>query len=82
MTLTVKLDPELETALARRCVAEGATKSAVVQQALRDFLGRARSPYLLGKELFGRHAGGRSGLSARRREYYAQLAGEKRRARR
>jgi len=82
MTLTVKLDPELESALARRCAAEGATKSAVVQAALREYLGRAQSPYELGKDLFGRHASGRRDLSSRRREHYQRLVNEKRRARR
>lgn len=82
MTLTVKLDRELESALARRCAADRATKSAVVQAALRDYLGRTRSPYALGKDLFGRHASGRPDLAARRRELYSRLADEKRRARR
>lgn len=82
MTLTVKLDPELETALERRCAAEGATKSALVQTALRAYLAHVRSSYELGADLFGRHASGRSDTSARRRELYTQVADAKRRARR
>lgn len=81
MTLTVKLDPDLEAALERRCAADGATKSALVQAALRDYLAHARSPYELGKDLFGRHASGRDDLSTRRRELYARLTDAKRRAR-
>lgn len=81
MTLTVKLDPELEAALERRCAAEGATKSALVQAALRVYLTQDRSPYELGKDLFGRHASGRDDLSTRRHELYAQLTDAKRRAR-
>ena len=81
MTLTVKLDPDLESALERRCAADGATKSALVQSALRDYLARVRSPYELGEDLFGRHTSGRSDLSARRRELYGRLTDAKRRAR-
>lgn len=82
MTLTVKLDAELEAALERRCAADGATKSALVQAALRDYLANVRSPYELGRDLFGRHASGREDLSTRRHELYAQLTDAKRRARR
>lgn len=81
MTLTVKLDADLEVALERRCAADGATKSALVHAALRDYLARARSPYELGRDLFGRHASGRRDLSSNRRELYAQLTDAKRRAR-
>ena len=81
MTLTVKLDPDLEVALERRCAADGATKSALVHAALRDYLARARSPYELGQDLFGLHASGRRDLSTRRRELYAQVTDAKRRAR-
>ena len=82
MTLTVKLAPDLEAALERRCAADGATKSALVQAALRDYLVHVRSPYELGKDLFGRHASGADDLSTRRRERYARLVDAKRRARR
>ena len=49
--------------------------------ALRDYLARARSPYELGEDLFGRHTSGRGDLSARRRDLYARLTDAKRRAR-
>ncbi len=81
MTLTVKLDPDLEVALERRCAADGATKSALVHAALRDYLARVRSPYELGEDLFGRHASDRRDLSTRRRELYAEITDAKRRAR-
>jgi hypothetical protein len=48
MTLTVRLEPELENQLEDYCQAEGTTKSAVVTQALRDFLNslrQQRTPY-------------------------------------
>ena len=40
MTLTVKLEPALEVMIAARCRAEGSTKSAIVQEALRAYLER------------------------------------------
>ena len=48
MTLTVRLEPELENQLEDYCQAEGTTKTAVVTQALREFLStlrQQRTPY-------------------------------------
>lgn len=44
MTLTVRLDPELEDQLDDYCQAERTTKSAVVTQALRNYLTALRQP--------------------------------------
>jgi predicted transcriptional regulator len=38
MTLTVRLDPTLETALDRHCAATGVSKSQVVQESLAAYL--------------------------------------------
>ncbi len=82
MTLTVKLDPDLETLLTARSRAERSTKSAIVQSALRDYFDRRpASAYELGKNLFGRRGSGKDDLSTRRRDYYAELADAKRRHR-
>ena len=56
MTLTVRLEPELEELLEDYCQAEGTTKSAVVTEALRQYLlslRQQRTPYELGADLFG-----------------------------
>lgn len=82
MTLTVKLHPKLETLLAARSRAEGSTKSAIVQSALRDYFARRpASAFELGKNLFGRRGSGKDDLSTRRRDYYAELADAKHRRR-
>jgi len=78
MTLTVKLGPALERALARRSAARGVPKSVVVKQALEEHLAREPvSVYEAGKELFGKHGSGAGDLSARRREHYADLVNAK-----
>ena len=56
MTLTVRLEPQLEDQLEDYCRLEGATKSAVVTEALRQYLNtlqQSRTPYELGADLFG-----------------------------
>ncbi len=57
MTLTVRLDPSLESSFARVCERHGVTKSQVVAQAVKDYVERdsASQPTLgeLGKGLFG-----------------------------
>jgi len=83
MTLTVKLAPELERALARRSAERGVSKSVVVKNALTEYLAREpASAYEIGKDLFGRHGSGDGSLSVRRREHYAEIVGAKRRRRR
>ena len=83
MTLTVKLDPELERTLARRSAERGVPKSTVVKEALMQYLGHGPvSAYEAGKELFGRHGSSDGRLSTRRREIYAAVAHSKRRRRR
>lgn len=54
MTLTVRLDPQLEDQLEDYCQAEGTTKSAVVTQALREYLAtlrQTRTPYEIYREV-------------------------------
>ncbi len=83
MTLTVKLDPDLEKALLRRSVAVGVPKSVVVKRALTEYLAKDPvSAYEVGKDLFGRQGSGEGDLSMRRRERYAELIDAKRRRRR
>jgi metal-responsive CopG/Arc/MetJ family transcriptional regulator len=56
MTLTVRLEPQLEDQLEDYCQQEGTTKSAVVTEALRQYLNtlrQQRTPYELGVDLFG-----------------------------
>jgi hypothetical protein len=83
MTLTVKLEPEMERALARCSAADGVPKSVVVKRALSAYLAREpASAYEVGKDLFGRYGSGEGDLSVRRRERYAELVNAKRRRRR
>lgn len=60
MTLTVRLEPELEDQLEDYCQAEGTTKSAVVTQALREYLNtlrQQRTPYEIYREVVAEHTG-------------------------
>lgn len=83
MTLTVKLDPELERALARRSAERGVPKSVVVKEALVAHLAQEpAAAYAAGKDLFGRHGSGDSNLSVKRRELFAEIVDAKRRRRR
>lgn len=83
MTLTVKLDPDLEQALVERSAALGVSKSAVVKEALAEHLAKLPvSAFEAGKDLFGRFGSGTGNLSLRRRERFAELVRAKRRRRR
>jgi RHH-type transcriptional regulator, rel operon repressor / antitoxin RelB len=83
MTLTVKLDADLEQALTRRSAERGVSKSVVVKRALIEYLAQEpASAYQAGKDLFGRHGSGLGDLSERRRDTYAKLVDAKRRNRR
>ncbi|MBS0509923.1 MAG: CopG family transcriptional regulator [Proteobacteria bacterium] len=56
MTLSIRLDPELESELARAAAQTGRSKSELVKASLREYLSRIaprKTPYELGKDLFG-----------------------------
>lgn len=64
MTLTIRLDTKLETALTRVAARSGLSKSQIVKDSLREHLANLtlpRTPYELGKELFGKKPGSGEG---------------------
>jgi RHH-type rel operon transcriptional repressor/antitoxin RelB len=70
VTVNVRLDKELEKAVLALAHREGITKSDLIRRCLREFLmrqSRARSPWEIGKDLFGKYGSGRSDLSTNRK---------------
>ncbi len=66
MTITVRLGSELESRLIQLADLEGTTKSALVRKCLEDYLqqqNERKTPWELGKGLFGKHSSGRNDLS-------------------
>lgn len=80
MTLTIKLELELEKALGARSLALGRPKSMLVREALRAYLADSTSPFELGRDLFARHAGP-ADLATNRKQHFAEALLEKRRGR-
>jgi len=82
MTLTIRLDLELEQQLARASAQSGLPKSQIVKQGLREYLAKltpGKTPYELGKDLFGQGPGsGLGDLSTRRKEYLTEIIRAKR----
>lgn len=75
MTVTVKLDAAMEAQLRRCAAGSGRSTSEVVRAALDAYLSAPeaaadRSAFALGRDLFGRHAGG-PGLSQDRKRLLA-----------
>ena len=73
MTLTVKLEAELEEQLRQRAQASGRSTSDVVRAALQAYLaqdgdGPERSAFELGADFFGRHSGSADLATQRKRE--------------
>ncbi len=80
MTLTIKLEPDLEKALGARSAALKQPKSVLVRDALRAYLNQSASPYELGRDLFAQHDGPRD-LATKRKKHLAEVLGDKRRSR-
>lgn len=78
MTLTIKLEPDLEKALGARSAALGRPKSYLVREALRAYLTESTSAYEIGRDLFARHAGP-ADLASNRKKYLAESVSEKHR---
>jgi plasmid stability protein len=73
MTVTVKLESDLEGELRLRAALTGRTTSDVIRAALEAYLGRPetmprRSAFDLGQGLFGRHRGSTDLAANRKRE--------------
>ena len=75
MTLTVRLDPQLEDQLDRYCKKRRQTKSEVLTQLLRDHLAAvndsSKTPYQIARDfgLIGAFASGRRDASGNRKRY-------------
>jgi predicted transcriptional regulator len=85
MTVTIKLEAELEQQLRQRASSTGRSTSEVVRAALQAYLatedaGPARSAYERGADLFGRH-GGPADLARNRKREAAALWAERHQAR-
>ena len=82
MTLSIRLDPDLEHDLERASAQSGLPKSQIVKQGLREYLAKLtpkKTPYELGKDLFGKGPGsGLGDLSTRRKEYLTDIIRAKR----
>lgn len=64
MTLTIRLDVELEQQLSRASAQSGLPKSQIVKQGLREYLAKLtpkKTPYELGRDLFGKGPGSGEG---------------------
>lgn len=75
MTLSIRLDEKLETALRRHLADENETMSEFIRKAIADRLEREvtkKTPYELGKHLFGKFSSGRSDLSVRSKEIFRE----------
>lgn len=81
MTVTVKLDTQLEERLRQRAAGTGRSTSDVIRAALQAYLdqperGTARSAFDLGADLFGRHQGP-ADLAQGRKRAVAEAFGER-----
>lgn len=80
MTMTIKLDPEMERQLRQRSAALGKPASAIIREALSAWLESTEvietSAFKLGEDLFGKHEGPED-LADRRKSSYADLIASK-----
>ncbi len=82
MTVTVKLDAQLEEQLRQRAAGSGRSTSEVVRAALQAYLAQPdaraapRSAFDLGADLFGRHRAA-ADLAQRRKQAAAEAWGER-----
>jgi hypothetical protein len=87
MTLSVRVDAKLKARLRRSAASIGTSTSDFVRQAIEEKLVREeakrpkKTPYELGKHLFGRYASGRSDTSERAEELIGEYLSEKHRRR-
>lgn len=80
MPLSIRLDDDLDQQLARAAAQSGLSKSAIIKQSLRDYLGKLtprKTPYELGIDLFDKGPGSGVGdLSINHRDYLREMLRE------
>jgi len=74
--VSIRLDPEMEKRLAILAKELHMSKSQIIKEALRYYL-ETKSPYELGKDLFGRYASGESDRSVTYKQRLKRKIGEK-----
>lgn len=75
MTLSIRLEPDLERDLALAAERTGRSKSDIVKSCLREHLARLaprKTPYELGEDLFGGTESGPTDLAENRKAYLTE----------
>ena len=75
MTLTIRLGAKLESELRKYAFEEDETVSDFVRKAIAERLQKKitrKTPYELGKSVFGRRGSGKGDLSVKSREYFKE----------
>ena len=76
MTISVRLDEELERDLESVALSTGLSKSAIVKQSLKEYLAKQipqPTAYELGKDLFGKYGSGKGDLAERHSEHLKEI---------
>lgn len=83
MTITVRVDKELEKTIEQFATQEGLSKSAYIRQCVEKAIEekrRVQSPWQLGKNKFGIFSSGRGDLSINRKDIIRDKINAKRRS--
>lgn len=75
MSITIRLEPELQEAIDQAAQAQGVTRSELIRECLQHYLeeqGKKPTPWALGAEAFGRYASGRNDLSVNRKKILSE----------
>ncbi|MBI2505319.1 MAG: ribbon-helix-helix protein, CopG family [Candidatus Latescibacteria bacterium] len=75
MSITIRLEPDLQEAVDRAAQAHGLTRSELVRECLQRYLEEQQkkpTPWELGKERFGKYASGRRDLSVDRKKILSE----------
>jgi predicted transcriptional regulator len=75
MSITIRLEPELQEAIDQAAQAQGVTRSELIRECLQHYLeeqGKKPTAWELGEEAFGRHASGRNDLSVNRKKILSE----------
>jgi len=78
--ITLRLDPNIEQAVANTAKNLGLTKSDLIRQSLLEYLGKIerQNAWEAGKDLFGKYSSGTSNLSTDRKSMLKQRIKAKR----
>lgn len=78
--ISLRIKPELEKTLSYFAEAKGKSRSEIIIESIKEYIenhSTEKTPFALGKDLFGKYSSGKTDLSKNRKKYLKERLSQK-----